>query len=135
YAAIATVAGIDLHRQGRLSDMLRPRFGDLTLGALVGVVLLVLSWAGRETLAEVGTPQQAWLLSIYLQLGDPKVVEESVLITTLLLGIVVSEELVWRGWALQRATAWLGERRGWMLATLLYGATMSVTVFTLATPV
>lgn len=135
HAAIGVLAAVSLHQQGQLLDRLRPRVGDLTVGALVGIVLLVASWAGRTTLAEAGTPQQAWLLNIYLQVGDPKVVEESVLITSLVLGIVVAEDLIWRGWALHRSTEVLGERVGWPLVTLLYGATMLPTVFTLAAPV
>lgn len=135
HGVIATYAALRLRSQGRLTELLRPRWGDLSLGAFVGVLLLVASWAGRETLASVGTPQQAWLLNIYVQVGDPEVVEGSLLITMLLLAIVVSEDLIWRGWTLDSATRLLGERRGWMLAALLYGATMVPTVFTLAAPV
>lgn len=132
---VAAYAASYLRRKGRLADLMRPRFGDLTLGALVGVVLLVASWAGRETLAGVGTPQQAWLLNIYFQAGDPEVVESSVLITTIILTIVLCEDLIWRGWVLDQTTTSFGERRGWPLATLLYGATMIPTVVTLAAPV
>lgn len=134
HAAIGAYAGYALHRAGRLGPLLRPRFGDLTLGALVGVILLVASWAGRETLAEAGTPRQAWLFNIYLQVGDPRDVEESWLITSLVLAIVVAEDVIWRGWALERATTVFGERRGWPITTVLYAVTMVPTVFTLAAP-
>ncbi len=135
HVVVAAYATSYLHRRQRLGELLRPRFGDLSLGALVGVVLLVASWAGRETLAGVGTPQQAWLLNIYFQVGAPEVVESSVVITTIILAVVVCEELIWRGWVLDQSTTTFGERRGWPVAALLYGATMIPTVATLAAPV
>lgn len=135
HALVAGYAVFQLRQQGRLAELLRPRWGDLSLGAFVGVLLLVASWAGRETLARVGTPQQAWLLNIYVQVGDPELIESSVWITALLLLIVACEDLIWRGWALKGTTELVGERRGWMLAALLYGATMVPTLFTLAAPV
>lgn len=121
-----------LHREDLLFERLRPRGGDISLGVFVGVGLLVASWAGRTTLATVGTPQQAWLLSVYVQVGDPEIVQGSLLLTSLLLLVVVAEELFWRGWVLDVCTRRIGHRRGWMLATLLYAATMVPTVFTLA---
>ncbi len=123
-----------LHREDLLFERLRPRGGDISLGALVGVGLLVASWAGRTTLVAAGTPQQAWLLNIYIQIGDPEVVQSSVLMTVLLLSVVLAEELFWRGWVLDACSKRVGPRRGWMLATLLYAATLLPTVVTLAAP-
>lgn len=134
HVLVATYAVSYLRQQGTLAPLLRPRWGDLSLGAFVGIMLLVASWAGREMLAGVGTPQQAWLLNIYLQVGDPEHVQGSVIITVLLLCIVICEELIWRGWALDRASKVFGERRGWMVGTLIYALVTTPTIVTLASP-
>jgi membrane protease YdiL (CAAX protease family) len=54
--------------------------------------------------------------------------------TALLLSVVLAEELFWRGWVLDVCAKRTGPRRGWMLATLLYAATLLPTVVTLAAP-
>ncbi len=123
-----------LHREDLLFERLRPRGGDVSMGVALGVALLIASWAGRATLATVGTPQQAWLINVYIQIGDPELVQSSVVLTSLLLLVVVAEELTWRGWALDVCNRRVGTRRGWMLATLLYAGTMALSVFSLAAP-
>lgn len=132
--AAAGFALFYLHEEDLLFERLRPRGGDISMGVALGVALLVASWAGRSTLAAVGTPQHAWLLNVYIQIGDPEIVQSSALLTTALLLVVIAEELTWRGWALDVCNRRLGARRGWMLATLLYAATMVPSMFSLAAP-
>ena len=66
---------------GTLGERLLPRWGDLSIGALTALVLLVASWVARGTLSPSGTVRQSWLYRVYLQIGDPealRAVERSV---------------------------------------------------------
>lgn len=131
------LSGLALHHlwdQGTLLDRLAPRWGDLSMGAVTALLLLPASWLGRSVLAPAGTPRQAWLYRIYLQLGDPEVLQHSVTLTLLLLFLAIAEELVWRGLVLDLVSERLGTRRGWMVTTLLYAVALTPTVYLLRDP-
>jgi membrane protease YdiL (CAAX protease family) len=134
YAALAGVALYKLWDEGALADVLSPRWGDLSLGFLTAAVLLLSSWGARAVLSPAGSTRVAWLLRIYAQIGDPDVVQRSVIQTGVLLLIVVCEELVWRSLVLDELTARFGSRRAWPLAALCYGATALPTLYTLRDP-
>lgn len=137
-AAYAVLAGLALYRfwqEGTLLERVVLRRGDLTIGALTGMFLLLASWLGRSALAPSGTPRQAWLYRIYVQLGDPEVLQHSIAFTGALLFIPLAEELVWRGLVLDAVTARLGSRRGWIVASALYAAALLPTAYTLRDPI
>lgn len=126
YAALAGLAAYRLQRQGRLREIMRLRPGDLSLGIVLGVALVVSSWALARWLMPPGSVERGWLLRVALVLGGTS----SVAVTACLLVIGLCEELVWRGWV---QTA-LGERlgaRGWMLSTLAYAVAHGATLVTL----
>lgn len=134
YAALAALAVHKLWDEGTLVDVLSPRWGDLSLGALTAAVLLLASFGARAVLAPAGSTRLGWLFRVYAQVGDPDVVQRSVLYTALLLFIVVCEELVWRSMVLDELTQRFGPRRGWPLAALCYGVTALPTLYTLRDP-
>jgi membrane protease YdiL (CAAX protease family) len=131
YLAVAVVALHYFWDEGTLLDRLAPRWGDLSIGALTAMVLLMVSWLGRSALAPAGTPRQAWLYRVYLQLGDPELLQHSLWLTSALLVIAAAEELVWRGLVLDLLTARLGSRKGWIASTLLYALSLLPTVYLL----
>ncbi len=131
--ALAVYSVFVLARAGCLRNLLTPRPGDLTLGAFLGGVLLILSWALRSAWLGPGTQGQGWLYSIYLQLGDPRAIQDSIPMTLLLFLVVFSEELVFRGWMQQRLEERYGLRNGWLLASGLYTAIFLPTLWTLET--
>ena len=135
YAVLAGWALYEMWDDGTLLDRLSPRWGDLSLGVVVAGVLFAGSWVGRSLIAASGTPGQAWLFHIYLQLGNPANIERSLVITVLLLLVPLLEEIVWRGMVLSHLTQKFGQRRAWPLAALLYAVSVSPTIFTLADPV
>lgn len=118
-----------LSKDGKLAARLSPRGGDLSIGALVGLTLLAVSWGARSVLTPTGSPRQIWLLRLYLQLGDPEKLQHSVLLTGALIAIVIAEELVWRGLVLEDLTERFGNRRGWLMAALLYALATLPTVY------
>jgi len=134
YLGLAALALHHFWDQGTLIDRLRPRGGDLSIGAVTALVLLLASWLGRSALAPAGTPRQAWLYRVYLQLGDPELLQHSVTLTALLLFLPIAEELVWRGFVLDLVSERLGTRHGWTVTTLLYAFALLPSVYLLRDP-
>lgn len=65
---------------------------------------------------------------------DPDIVQRSIVYTSLLVLIVICEELVWRSMVLGELTERFGTRRAWPLAALCYGLTALPTLYTLRDP-
>ena len=135
YLALAVLALKRLWNEGALVDVLGPRWGDFSLGALTGGLLLLASFGARAILAPAGSPRTAWLFRTYAQVGDPDVVQRSIVLTGALFVIVICEELVWRSLVLDELTLRFGSRRAWPLAALCYGLTAVPTLFTLRDPI
>jgi len=134
YVPLVGLALYQMWDEGTLVDKLAPRWGDLSIGMLTAALLLLSSWAARSMLAPAASDQQAWIFTIYLQLGDPDVLQHSALLTTVLIAVAVAEEIVWRGMVLTDLNARLGERRGWIVTAALYGACALPTLYTLRDP-
>jgi len=134
YLVMSLLALYKMYDDGTLVDRLKPRWGDLSIGALTAAVLLMASWAGRALLAPADSPRHAWLLRVYLQIGPSEVVQSSVALSGAVLLIPLLEELTWRGLVLGELEAKLGTRRAWPIAALFYAASLLPTVFTLADP-
>lgn len=135
HVALAAFAAQSLAKQGKLRARIMPKSGDLSIGALSGIALLVASWGARSVIAPTGSPRLVWLLHLYIQLGDPERLQHSVLLTLALAVIVLAEELVWRGFVLEELTERLGTRRGWLVAALLYALAAVPTVYLQRDPV
>jgi membrane protease YdiL (CAAX protease family) len=134
HVALALFAVDRMRRDGTLVPRIMPKGGDISIGALTALALLAASWYVRSKLAPGGTPQQAWLLVLFLQIGDPEHLQNSVILTGALCLIVIAEELVWRGYVLNELTERLGKRRGWIAAAALYAAAALPTLYTLRVP-
>lgn len=135
YGLLSLLALRHFWNEGTLLDRLMPRWGDLSIGILLTALLLLASFVARGALAPAGTVRYAWLYRLYLQLGNPEVVQHSVLLTGAVLLVAIGEELVWRGLVLDILSERLGTRRGWIAATLAYTLATVPTVFTLRDPV
>jgi membrane protease YdiL (CAAX protease family) len=131
HLGLAAFAVHKLWNDGTLLDRLMPRGGDISIGFGVAVLLLLSSWAARATITPIGTDRSAWLFSVYLQLGDPELLQHSAILTIALLGIVLCEELVWRGLVLEDMNERFGTRRGWIAAAVLYCLASLPTAYTL----
>ena len=134
YLALSAFAVFRFWRNGTLADRLKPRWGDISIGMVIAVILLLGSWGGRALLTPAGTERQAWLFQIYNQIGRPDVIQRSFALSAAVLLVAASEELIWRGLVLDQLKARVGDRRAWLLTTALYAAAVVPTVFTLADP-
>ncbi len=134
-AVLASVAVLMLWSRGRASHRLTPRWGDLSMGVVGAVALVVLTWAGRTILSPRGIPRQAWLAQVYWFLGDPGELEERFWVPWLVVLSAMCDEIVWRGWIQDELATSTGAIRGWLLTAVLYAIQTAPTIITLKDPV
>jgi membrane protease YdiL (CAAX protease family) len=130
YLALALIGLVRLHRKRRLGTLLRFRPGDPSLGILLGLALLGGAWLFAQLVLPSGSSERAWLLRVFLIAGD----SSGVGMVALLLGIVLCEEIVWRGWVQSELRDTLGPRRAWAAGAVLYAAAHLPTLLTLQDP-
>ena len=134
YVPLVALALHKLWDEGTLLDLLTPRWGDLSIGAVSMIVLLFASWAARRVLTPAGTARQAWLFHLYLQLGNPEHIQRSTFYTLLILLVCAAEEIVWRGMVLGDLTERFGRRAALPLSALAYGFSTLPTLWLLRDP-
>jgi uncharacterized protein len=135
YAVLAVLAILYLRREGTLGDKLRPRSGDLTFGAIVTVMLFFGAIAGRKFIAPQGSVRDAWIMRIYLQIGDPEFMQQRVVgISLAIIVVAILEEIAWRGLVYALVEERLGTRRAWPVTAVLYAAAHLPTLILLADP-
>ena len=135
YAVLTVLAVLYLRREGTLGDKLRPRSGDLTFGALVTLMLFFGAIAGRKFLAPHGSVREAWVMRVYLQIGDPEFLQQRVVGVSLgIVVVAILEEIAWRGLVYALVEERLGTRRAWPATAALYAAAHLPTLVLLADP-
>ena len=135
YAIFTVLAILRMKRDGTLSDSLRPRSGDVTFGGLVAVMLFFGALAGRMFLAPHGSVREAWIVRVYLQVGDPEMLQRHMLVLSLAVGAVaILEEISWRGWVYPILEERFGTRRAWPATAVLYATAHIPTMFVLSDP-
>lgn len=135
YALIAAYAVWRLWDDGTLLDVLKPKWGDLSIGALTAAVLLIGSWLARSVLSPPSADRGAWMFRIYLQIGGSEQLQRSIALTALLFFIPLCEELVWRSLVQRDLSERLGTRRGWPLSAVFYAVALLPTAFALGDPI
>ena len=135
YAIVSALAILRMRREGVLAATLRPRSGDLTLGALVAAMLFFGALLVKTTLAPHATGREGWLIRIYMQIGDPEAVQRHLLALCLGVALLAAlEEIAWRGYVYSVLRERLGVRIAWPLTALLYAAAHGPTVVLLRDP-
>jgi membrane protease YdiL (CAAX protease family) len=130
----ALIGGLGLHRlyrDGTLATTLRPRAGDVSIGAVLAAALFGAAWLIKHTYFGYESGRAAWLFRLALQLGN---VRPSPLFFVTIALIASLEELVWRGLVLQSLAESVGTRRAWPIAAFLYALVHIPTAFLLAVP-
>ncbi len=122
-----------LARRGELRRQLTPSRGDISIGALLAVGTYMLATLGHHLLTPQGSVREPWILRLYLQVGDP-VVTAAWQVGLAVMAIAAVEEIVWRGWVQGALSAAYGERRGWLMASALYGLAHLPTAMLLGDP-
>jgi membrane protease YdiL (CAAX protease family) len=128
YVALAAIGAWRLRRDEAWRASLRFRAGDPTIGILLGLFLVLAAWVLGKVLLPLEALQHAWVLRIFLMVGDTS----TPLTLFWLILLAVAEELVWRGWVQSELSRAFGPRRGWALGALFYAAAYLPTLVTLA---
>lgn len=134
YALLAAFALYRLDQRGELRARFRPAGGDLTMGAITAGLLYGSAHVVEHALAGRGSPQEAWVMRLYLQLGDPQAVGR-MLVGGAVFVVAVLEEIVWRGLVMRSLEAALDRRRALLLTTVLFAAAHLPTLYLLRDPV
>jgi membrane protease YdiL (CAAX protease family) len=133
-ALLAAVASLWARREGLLGEWLAPRWGDFTRGVLGAVVLFCAAWGVTRALAPVGSTREIWLVSLYGQIGDPRVLQAHAPLVALAVAVAAFvEELVWRGAVTQLLAERVGSRTAWIWAAGLYALALAPTAWALRT--
>jgi membrane protease YdiL (CAAX protease family) len=133
YAVLAAVAIHRVYRSGRARRYLVPHAGDLAFGAMVGIVLYLGATLAHALLSGRGTPQEAWIVRIYLLLGDPATASP-------LLGLSVAvvaglEEITWRALVQRTLEDALSPLSAVVITAVFFTLAHLPTVFLLGDPV
>jgi CAAX protease family protein len=131
YLGLVALSVLQLHRRKLARPLLEFRPGDPSIGVGLGVVLLIGTWLGSRILIPPQSPIHAWVLQVFLLVGDT-----STWFT--LAGLVLlaaCEEIVWRGLVQTLLAERFGGRRGWIVCAALYALAHVPTLLTLQAPV
>jgi membrane protease YdiL (CAAX protease family) len=135
YVVLTAVAIWQMRRDGTLAEKLRPRSGDLTFGALGTVMLYMGAVAVRTFLAPKGSVRETWIMRIYLQIGDPEILQQHVVAVSLaVVAVAMLEEIAWRGLVFSALEERLGTRRAYPVTAVLYALAHLPSVFLLGDP-
>lgn len=129
---LTALAAIRLKKTGELREILQPKWGDMSLGVGSGLLLLVMAWGASKAITPMGSKQQAWLMRVYLQAGDPEEIQRRWLpLFAAIVAITLCEELVWRGLVLPLLEEKFGTRIAWVMTAVIYGLSFLPSVWML----
>ncbi len=134
YLPFAAIAVYFLRKDGALWEELRPRRGDLSVGAFVAGLMYGGAMAVRQLALGADTPRSWWVARIYLQLGDASN-NRMLYVGLAVLVIAALEELTWRGLVMRALKGPFGPMRAWLLSSVLYALSHFATLNLLAHPV
>jgi membrane protease YdiL (CAAX protease family) len=129
---LAGIAAAWAWREELLKDWLAPRWGDFSRGVAGALLLFGLAYAFSKIATPVGSPREVWLVSLYGQIGDPRVLQSRAPMVGAAIAVVaLAEEVVWRGMVTQLLADWMGTRTAWVGAAVLYAAAYVPTMWAL----
>jgi membrane protease YdiL (CAAX protease family) len=129
---LAAVGASWAHREDLLRDWLSPRWGDFSRGVVAAVLLFGIAWAFVRIVMPVGSPREVWLVSLYGQIGDPRLLQQHApAIGAVIFAVALAEEIVWRGMVTQLLADRVGSRTAWIWSAVLYALAYVPTAWSL----
>jgi membrane protease YdiL (CAAX protease family) len=117
----AIVAAEWARREDLLRDWVSPRWGDFSRGVIGAVLLMAAAWGFANFVTPVGSSREIWLVTLYGQLGDPRVLQAHAPQVAAAIAVVAfAEEVLWRGLVTQLLADRIGTRTAWVWAAVLY---------------
>lgn len=132
YFALTVATIIWLRRRGELEPRLGPHRLDITMGALIALVLYLLATVFHTFVTSSGA-QMGWLMRIYVQIGALEITN-SFGVALLVLLVAAAEEIVWRGLVLGALSRAYRAQKAWLITSGLYGLIHVSTVYLLRDP-
>src|SRR5580704_1822123 len=118
---LAAVAAVWAKSEEYLWEWLAPKWGDFSRGLLGAAGLFGLAWAFARAVTPVGSPREIWLVSLYSQIGDPRVLQlHAPAVGAAIAVVALAEELLWRGTVTQLIAERMGSRSAWVWSAALY---------------
>jgi membrane protease YdiL (CAAX protease family) len=115
-----------------LVEWLAPRWGDFSRGLIGAVALFGVAWAFARLVTPVGSSREIWLVSLYSQIGDPRVLQgHAPAIGAAVAVVAFAEELLWRGTVTQLLAERVGSRSAWVWSAVLYALAYVPTMWAL----
>jgi uncharacterized protein len=134
--ALAVWGGRWAQREELLRDWITPRWGDISIALVFGVVTFAAAWGFLHFVAPAGTPREAWIARVYMQVGDPNALRGK--LGFVFAGIALAafaEEVLWRGFVIAQLEPLFGSRRAWIVSAFLYAGAHLPTAWALRDPV
>jgi membrane protease YdiL (CAAX protease family) len=129
---LALAAGVWAKREDFLFEWLGPRWGDFSRGLVGAIVLFGASWVFTRVVTPVGSSHEVWLVSLYAQLGDPRILQRHApAVGAVVIVAAIAEELLWRGTVTQLLAERVGSRVAWIWAAALYALSYAPTMWPL----
>jgi membrane protease YdiL (CAAX protease family) len=120
-------------RRGELREQFAPSGGDISIGALLALLLYVAATLTHKGLTAQGSPREPWMMRLYLHIGDPNITA-AFAVGVSVLAIGAAEEVAWRGWVMRALVSAYGDRFGWLASSALYTLAHLPTVWLLSDP-
>ncbi|MCL2450850.1 MAG: CPBP family intramembrane metalloprotease, partial [Polyangiaceae bacterium] len=119
-------------REELLREWLTPQWGDFTSGALGAALFFALAWGFSRLFLPVGSPREIWLVSLYGEIGDPRLLQTHAPAIAATIGAsAVAEEVLWRGVITRMVAERVGSRSAWLWAAVLYSLAYLPTAWSL----
>jgi membrane protease YdiL (CAAX protease family) len=135
YAVLGGVSLTRMLRRGELGERLRPRPGDVSFGGVVALLLYAAALVGRLLVTPHGSAREGWLMRVYLQVGEPELVQAHMATLVPALALVAAfEEITWRGMVFPSLAERFGMRAAFPLTAVLYALAHAPTIWLLRDP-
>jgi membrane protease YdiL (CAAX protease family) len=119
-------------REDLLREWLSPKWGDFSRGVVGAVLLFCVAWASVHLVAPVGSTREIWLVSLYGEIGDPRVLQaHAPAVAATIAAAAIAEEVLWRGAVTQLLAERVGSRTAWLWAAGLYALAYVPTAWSL----
>jgi CAAX protease family protein len=119
-------------REDLLREWLSPKWGDFTRGVVGAMLLFCVAWAFVRLVAPIGSSREIWLVSLYGEIGDPRLLHAHGPLIAAAIGLTcLAEEVVWRGAVTHLLAERVGSRAAWVWAAGLYALAYAPTAWSL----